>query len=129
LGPDVENLTLDVAYETTQRLHVTIGDQARKRWCIPEEIVVVDRPRKEAEPEDCDYEFQYTTEPFGFSVRKEVGERLFDTLGSDMIFKDQYLELSSVIPQEANIYGLGEHVGSEGSRITIWARDVLTPPD
>ncbi|RUS15244.1 hypothetical protein BC937DRAFT_92698 [Endogone sp. FLAS-F59071] len=29
-----------------------------------------------------------------------------------MIFKDQYLELSSVIPQEANIYGLGEHIGS-----------------
>lgn len=59
-------------------------------------------------------------------MRKEDGERLFDTLGSDLIFKDQYLELSSAMPQEANIYGLGEHVGSfrrktegEGSRITI----------
>lgn len=123
------NLTLDVVYETA-RLHVTIGDQACKRWRIPEEIVAVDKPSKEAEPEDRDYEFQYTTEPFGFSVvRKEDGERLFDTLGSDLIFKDQYLELSSAMPQEANIYGLGEHVGSfrrktegEGSRITIWAR-------
>jgi hypothetical protein len=38
---------------------------------------------------------------------------LFDTCTPEqpLVFEDQYLGIDSVLPQDANIYGLGEAVG------------------
>jgi alpha-glucosidase len=50
------------------------------------------------------------------------------------VFKDQYLELSSVIAEDANIYGLGERVHAlrldpTGKTYTMFAADAGTPVD
>lgn len=47
------------------------------------------------------------------------------------IFKDQYIELSTRLPRDSNIYGLGEvslptglQLPRDGTTITLWARDM-----
>lgn len=71
-------------------------------------------------------EFKYTESPFTFSVvRKENGEVLFDTTGTELIFETQYLGLRTSLPDNPNLYGLGEHSDSfrfstTGYSRTLW---------
>ncbi|KAJ0888765.1 putative alpha-glucosidase [Helianthus annuus] len=53
----------------------------------------------------------HNTTQFGFTVaRRSTADILFDTSGTVLIFKDQYLELTSSLPaHRSSIYGLGEH--------------------
>lgn len=89
-------------------------------------------------------EFSYSTEPFGFAVtRRSNGEVLFNSTPSisiengtaissfnNMVFKDQYIELSTQLPNDSAIYGLGEATHAAGLRLakghtyTLWATDI-----
>ena len=86
-------------------------------------------------------EFRYIAEPFGFAViRRSNGEVLFNTSSptnagkgkgfNNMVFKDQYLEISSQLPYKSALYGLGESSRPDGLRLahnrqyTIWATDI-----
>ena len=70
--------------------------------------------------------FNYTESPFTFQVaRAKTGEILFDTSSSPLIFETQYVRLRTSLPENANLYGLGEH--SDGFRLpesdytrTLW---------
>ncbi|KAL3636091.1 NAD(P)H-dependent D-xylose reductase (XR) [Castilleja foliolosa] len=74
-------------------------------------------------------------DPFTFSVkRKSDGQILFDS-GSDpkyggLVFKDQYLELSTKLPKDASIYGLGENSQPQGIKLrpndpyTLYTADI-----
>ena len=87
----------------------------------------------------------YTVEPFGFKItRKSNGEILFnsapDVVESEegtkslsfrsLVFKDQYLEVSSRLPQKSYLYGLGEATRpdgiclTQGRTYTLWATDI-----
>jgi alpha-glucosidase len=58
-------------------------------------------------------EFNIVEEPFSFTVkRKEDGEVLFDTSAVPLVFEKQYVRLRTNLPQDPNIYGLGEHSDS-----------------
>jgi alpha-glucosidase len=63
-------------------------------------------------------------------------ETAFD--GFQLVFEKQYLQLTSALPLDANIYGLGEVISSSGFRRaisgngtlqTMWARDIQDPID
>lgn len=55
------------------------------------------------------YDFKYTAKPFSFQVvRKSDKTTIFDTSKYPLVFEDQYLELSTKVPKDANIYGFGE---------------------
>lgn len=53
---------------------------------------------------------------------------------AELVFEDQYLQLSTAMPKDANVYGLGEWIDpngfartTNGSLTTHWARDAADP--
>lgn len=74
-------------------------------------------------------EFSFEESPFSFrAVRKSTGEILFDSSAAPLVFQDEYIRLRTALPQNPNLYGLGEH--SDSFRLntidytrTLWSRD------
>lgn len=53
---------------------------------------------------------------------------LFDTSGTSLVFEKQYLRLKTWLPEDPNLYGLGEHMDpfrlvNKGYTRTFWTRD------
>lgn len=73
--------------------------------------------------------------PFSFTVkRRENGEEIFSTKGSNLVFETQYLRLRTSLPNNPNLYGLGEHTDSlrlptSNYVRTMWARDAGAVPE
>ncbi|CAN6447966.1 unnamed protein product [Victoria cruziana] len=102
-GADIQNLDLNVWYETPNRLRVKITDSHKPRWEIPDEIIprgIGTRQKPFVQggrrllggsttppPEggklsapDSDLVFTYTTNPFNFAItRRSSAETLFST--------------------------------------------------
>jgi alpha-glucosidase/alpha-D-xyloside xylohydrolase len=89
----------------------------------------------------------YTTHPFGFAItRISNGEVLFNSTPAapaddsssssssssfnPMVFKDQYLEISTQLPVTASLFGLGESTRPDGLQLkqgrtyTLWTTDI-----
>ncbi|KAK0561739.1 hypothetical protein OC844_003052 [Tilletia horrida] len=134
---DYANLTLLVNYDSANRLHVKIADADNIAPVIPEALLKY----PETAPADVDeseaaLRFEYVAEPFSFAVvRKSNNETLFNTTGTGpLVFEDQYVRVASSLPQDANMYGLGEH--NDGLRLptsnysrTLWNRDAPGVPE
>ncbi|KAJ2988876.1 hypothetical protein NUW54_g8974 [Trametes sanguinea] len=146
-GHDILNLTVEVTYETSSRLHINIYDSARTQFTIPQDVISPSTGEDDPSLKDrSDLEFHYNSNPFEFWISRRWdpdGEPLFDTRarslpptplppvlphdnstaldGFPLVFEDQYLQLTSALPLGANIYGLGEVLASSGFR-----RDVGT---
>ncbi|PCH40069.1 glycoside hydrolase family 31 protein [Wolfiporia cocos MD-104 SS10] len=145
-GNDIGNLTLQVTYETNQRLHVNIYDTANAQFTIPSSVISLPDPPTKGYASSSDLVFNYESSPFAFWITRRSEPDtfpLFDTRASSLpptpippvipsdsstsldgfplIFEEQYLQLTSALPLGANIYGLGEVVASSGFR-----RDVGT---
>lgn len=125
-GKDYTNLTLTVYYDTETRLHVTIEDDEKKQYRIPETLVSIPTPASSVS--SVQYTFNYTESPFEFWISRSDGELLFDTRGYKLIFETQYLELTTNLENNYNIYGLGETIhslqlGNNYTR-TMWAKYV-----
>lgn len=108
-GTDLDNLILEVTYETDNRLHVKIQDAANQVYQVPASVL----PRPAASGVDASasaLKFAYKTNPFSFTVsRSKTGEVLFDTSAASLVFESQYLRLRTKLPNNPNLYGLGEH--------------------
>ncbi|KAK7054983.1 hypothetical protein VNI00_003446 [Paramarasmius palmivorus] len=163
-GTDVPSLTIEVAYESISRLRVNIYDSDEKQYTIPESIISRPPAPSDSFKESSDLVFNYEPAPFAFWITRRTDPSLpplFDTrLGSlpsaplppaiesdtstaldgfDLVFEDQYLQLTSTLPEDANIYGLGEYYAETGFRRrivegggsiqTMWARDAADPID
>ncbi|EMD34263.1 glycoside hydrolase family 31 protein [Gelatoporia subvermispora B] len=135
-GPDVEELLLNVTYETSTRLHVKITDPNLARYEVPESVLP--RPTSDDHaltPQAADIQFNYTASPFSFSVlRTSTREVLFTTGSHPLIFEPQYLRLTTDLPQNANLYGLGEHTDTfrlptHNYTRTLWSRDAYGVPN
>lgn len=71
-------------------------------------------------------QFDIVKQPFSFSIkRKENGEVLFDTSAAQLIFEKQYVRLRTSLPQDPNIYGLGEHSDSFRFHTQKYQRSLL----
>ncbi|KAH8830750.1 glycoside hydrolase family 31 protein [Flagelloscypha sp. PMI_526] len=126
-GNDTKKLALEVTYETTTRLHVKISDSKVHRYEVPESVFP--RPKGTSSAKSSQIQFKYTTSPFSFSiVRKSTGEALFSTGNHSLIVEPQYLRVKTDLPQDANLYGLGEHTNwfrldPSNTTLTMWTRD------
>jgi hypothetical protein len=123
-GQDYANLTLTVYYDTETRLHVTIEDVNQTQYRIPESLVRIPPPSDSIG--DVDYAFNYRESPFSFWVTRSDGDILFDTRGYKLIFETQYLELTTNMEEDYNVYGLGEVIHSlrlhKNFTRTMWAK-------
>ncbi|CAK7263498.1 hypothetical protein SEPCBS57363_000589 [Sporothrix epigloea] len=82
-----------------------------------------------------DLTFTWTNSPtFGFTLmRNSTGDILFSTNGTKLIYEDQFIEFVSPLPENYNLYGLGEvihgfRLGNNLTR-TIYAADAGDPID
>ena len=128
--------------EKSTRLRVYLTDFSNSRWEVP--YTLIPRPKADSSLQDAkihELAVSYTKKPFGFAVtRISTGDVLFNstppTSGTDggllfnsLVFKDQYLELSTQLPAGASLYGLGESTRPNGLTLkpnntyTLWATD------
>ncbi|KAH9288316.1 hypothetical protein KI387_032433 [Taxus chinensis] len=140
-GADIQQLKLLVRYESNECLRVYITDAEKQRWEVPKEVVARYNDDHGANNDgsinDHELQFSYTKNPFGFAVtRSSNGEVLFNSSAQgqypfgNMVFKDQYLEISTGLPSTASLYGLGEStrpgfmLNRNGSQYTLWNLDI-----
>lgn len=114
-GNDIENLTLTVEYQDTGRLHVEIqpryfGSENETWFLLPEEIVPKPVSSGNTSSDSSDFTISWTNDPsFSFTVtRKSTNDTLFTTAGSVLVYEDQFIEFVSALPENYNLYGLGE---------------------
>ncbi|KAK4209186.1 glycosyl hydrolases family 31-domain-containing protein [Rhypophila decipiens] len=133
-GTDLKELVLQVTYETDNRLHVKIQDKANDVYQVPESVFP--RPKSaRVNSKKSALKFNYKLNPFSFSVsRSKTGEVLFDSSAAPMVFESQYLRLRTKLPNNPNLYGLGEH--SDPFRLnttnyirTLWSQDSYGTPN
>lgn len=154
-GSDPATLTLDVYEETDTRLRFRITDPSTTRHTVPG-VVQAPTPTSKAPTPQYNYTLNAGagTNPgtFGITVaRRDSGEVLFDSTPpttnsaaaprfNGLLYENQFLEISTSMPEEPVIYGLGEHItplalatnysdgaASAGQVYTLLARDQGTP--
>ncbi|KAJ6726361.1 ALPHA-GLUCOSIDASE [Salix purpurea] len=150
-GPDIPLLQLHVKHETQDRLRVHITDAEKQRWEVPYDLLprektqalkqTIGRSRKNPitvqEYSGSELIFSYIADPFSFAVkRKSNGQTLFNSSSDgsesfgEMVFKDQYLEISTQLPKDASLYGLGENTQPHGIKLypgdpyTLYTTDI-----
>ncbi|KAH6853911.1 glycoside hydrolase family 31 protein [Chaetomium sp. MPI-CAGE-AT-0009] len=134
-GNDVEHLALSVEFQGDDRVHVEIRPRyisaENETWfLLPEELV----PRPSAGNRDSQHSnglaVSWSNDPtFSFAVKRvETGDVLFSTEGKVLVYEDQFIEFVSSLPENYNLYGLGEvlhgfRLGNNFTR-TLFAADV-----
>ncbi|KAL7623189.1 hypothetical protein AAE478_006870 [Parahypoxylon ruwenzoriense] len=133
-GSDLDDLILEVSYDTETRLHVKIQDAANNVYQVPKSVF----PRPEApgsEEAQSALKFDYTESPFSFTVsRSDSEEVLFDTSAASLVFESQYLRLRTKLPETPSLYGLGEHsdpfmLNTTNYVRTFWSQDSYGVPE
>ncbi|PRQ40375.1 putative alpha-D-xyloside xylohydrolase [Rosa chinensis] len=127
---------MGVWHETQDRLRVHITDAEKQRWEVPYNLLPREQPRKPkqitarstkikaSEHSGSKLVFSYTTDPFGFAVKRKSDDQVFFNSSSDpsdpfgaMVFKHQYIEISTKLPKDASLYGIGESTQKHGFRL------------
>jgi alpha-glucosidase len=143
-GNDVDTLDLTVEYQSADRLAVNIhpthlSPSNTSYYILPEYLVP--KPAVDADAWQTsftnDLGFFWSNEPtFSFSViRLSTGDSLFSTVGTKLVYEDQFIEFASALPENYNLYGLGETIhglrlGNDFTKVGVQATggriDVLT---
>ena len=120
-GNDVDQLTLTVQYQSADRLSVRIEpahlSSENSSWFVLPEYLVPS-PQLDANASSTTLEndlgFFWDNDPtFSLSVlRKSTGDVLFSTAGTKLVYEDQFIEFVSPLPENYNLYGIGETIHS-----------------
>lgn len=137
-GTDVESLTLSVEYQAADRLNIQITpthvDASNASWyLLPEDLVPRPKTSCDSSADESDLAVSWSNDPsFNFKVtRKATGDVLFNTEGSVLVYENQFIEFVSALPEDYNLYGLGEHIQQlrllNNLNLTIYAADIGDP--
>ncbi|KAK4251780.1 glycoside hydrolase [Corynascus novoguineensis] len=139
-GTDVEHLAFSVEFQDDDRLHVEIqpryiGPENETWFLLPEELVPRPSAREASLHGRNDLAVNWSNDPtFSFTVTREVtGDILFSTEGKILVYENQFIEFVSALPENYNLYGLGEvihgfRLGNNFTR-TLFAADVADAVD
>jgi alpha-glucosidase len=86
-GQDIQNLTLQVTYETSSRLHVNIFDTANQQFTIPDSVIAPPESDPDASADSSDLAFNFEENPFAFWITRKSepdAAPLFDTRQSSL---------------------------------------------
>ncbi|KAK1260951.1 hypothetical protein QJS04_geneDACA023635 [Acorus gramineus] len=153
-GPDIQNLVFKASFETNERLRIHITDKDNPRWEVPQQVLP--RPKTpqptthSSHPKTHQPHHPHTlsiptsdlvltlpsTPQFTFTITRRhssyssaANPPLF--AASDLIFKNQYLQLSTSLPDDgrSSLFGLGEHTKktfrlTPNDTYTLWAADI-----
>ncbi len=141
-GTDIDTLKLTVQYQSNERLSIriipaVIDSSNMSQYILADRLVHEPTLDGQATIESLtnDLGFVWGNEPtFSFTVfRRNTGDILFTTEGTKLVFENQFIEFASPLPENYNLYGLGETI--HGLRLgnnftkTIYAADVGDPVD
>ena len=125
-GADIPIVKVTIDLTNPSYFHFTIDDYSSPRFSSPLNLTLENQGNKEEK--EVLYEWEFVTSPsFGIIVRrKDTKEEIFNTApylvsgdgkGSsssysfrNLVFKEQYMEISTKIPPSADLYGLGERI-------------------
>jgi alpha-glucosidase len=115
-GNDVKHLALSVEVQAKDRVHIEIrprdiGPENETWFLLPEELVPRPSARRENRQDGRhDLSVSWSNHPtFSFAVKREAtGDTLFSTEGKVLVYEDQFIEFVSSLPENYNLYGLGE---------------------
>jgi alpha-glucosidase len=140
-GTDIDNLILTIEHQSNTRLHIEITPKylgaANSTWFILPEVLI---PKPSIEGRGSarfasDLDFTWSNTPtFSFTVtRQSTGDVLFTTNGTKLVFENQFIEIGTPLPENYNLYGLGEamhgfRMGNDFTR-SFWAADAGDPID
>ena len=66
------------------------------------------------------YVYKQQDDPFSFEIirsgNQHSSEPIWNTTGTRLIYKEQYLEITSWAPRGSTMYGLGERISTSGER-------------
>ncbi|KAJ2156323.1 hypothetical protein GGF46_005262 [Coemansia sp. RSA 552] len=133
-GQDIEHLQLTAQLDTRNRLHVHVQDSEHQQYQIPASVLRLDPAHPTHGGSKAEIRLSHAhDEKSGFGFRVHRGEAIvFDTVGHPLVFEDQYIEVTSHLPESANVYGLGESPNwfrrnPDNTTVTLWNRDAPDP--
>ena len=116
-GTDIDALNLTVEYQSADRLSVNIvpayvDASNTSQYILPNNLIYKPTVDSDANTTSLtnDLGFFWSNVPsFSFSVvRKSTGDVLFSTYGTKIVYENQFIEFVSTLPENYNLYGLGE---------------------
>ncbi|KAF2716784.1 glycoside hydrolase family 31 protein [Polychaeton citri CBS 116435] len=115
-GNDIDDLTLEVSYQTADRLSVriypaNIAPENETTYLLQPFIALLPDWDGETTEDTSDLKLTWTNEPtFQFKInRASTDEELFSTYGTVIVFEDQFLEVKTSMVEDYNVYGLAEN--------------------
>ncbi|KZT60573.1 glycoside hydrolase family 31 protein [Calocera cornea HHB12733] len=158
-GTDVPLLSLQIDHLNRDTVKILISSASASTGDYPIPASLLPRPPPSSSEEESNLVVKWTDAPWGVSVYRkgeEGGLPLFSTerrylpeepippvegmdestalRGFNLVYEDQYVQLTTPLPPNANIYGLGEAISPSGFRRdpdatvgTDWARDAADP--
>ena len=141
-GTDIGTLSLTIERQSADRLSIRINPSFVDTTNISQYILpdnLIHQPTRDSDAYMTsllsDLDFTWSNDPsFSFTViRASTGDILFSTKGKKLVYENQFIEFASDLPDNYNLYGLGETI--HGLRLgnnftkTIYASDAADPID
>ncbi|XP_052262842.1 lysosomal alpha-glucosidase-like isoform X2 [Dreissena polymorpha] len=122
---DVQNVNVDVTFQSPTTVRVKIYDPATQRYEVPIKTNATKTPGM------TDYDVAISPQGTDFTItitRKSTGTVIFSNANSaPLVFADQFLQFGTQL-SSAYLYGLGEHrapflISTNWSKRGFWSRD------
>eukprot|EP00833_Pecoramyces_ruminatium_P009629 jgi/Orpsp1_1/1183661/evm.model.c7180000086195.1 len=134
---DIQKLDLKVSYETDTRLHVHVQPRDIEKYPHNTDIPAAAYPFeiKNEKINEPLYSIELEEDgDFDIVVKRKNGNTIFNTKPNEFVFEQQFLQLMTDVPVNANIYGFGEVVSefkrnANATRQAMFALDVACPRD